>query len=83
MSNLEELKLIIRENDCPFFDDEELQYHLESQGSVKAAAYRCLVLKSENTTLSVSGLNCADTSAYFLRLAQMYRPNNSGRLKGG
>ena len=83
MSNLDELKLILREQDCPFFTDDELNYHLTTQKSLKKAAYMCLLLKSENTTLSVSGLNCADTSAYFLRLAQTYRPSNSGVLNGG
>lgn len=84
MSPIEELQLILRENDCPFFTPEELAYYLkESKNSVKDAAYKCLIVKAENTTLSVSGLSCGDTSKYFLRLAQQYRRNNSGILKGG
>ena len=83
MEALNELKLILREHDCPFFNDEELQYHLTKSGNVERAAYYCLIIKAEDTTLSVSGLNCADTSKYFRRLAQRYRPNNSGILQGG
>ena len=41
------------------------------------------LIKAEDTTLSVSGLNCADTSKYFRRLAQRYRQNNSGQLTIG
>lgn len=83
MTNVDELKLILRENDCPFFTDSELEYYLSQEGSVRNAAYKCLIVKAENTTLSVSGLNAADTSKYFLRLAQTYRPNHSGCLSGG
>ena len=84
MEALDKLKLMIRERDCPFFTDDELLFYLEENGGdLNKAAYRCLILKSENTTLSVSGLQCADTSKYFRRLAQKYRTTNSGVLPGG
>lgn len=60
MSTLEpikELKVILREKDCPFFDDEELEYYLNVHKTVSRAAYYCLIIKAEDTTLSVSGLN--------------------------
>lgn len=82
MSQLEELKLMIREEACPFFSDEELEYYISKNPTLEAAAYECLILKSEDTTLSVSGLSVADSSRYFLRLAQQYRKGNSGVLKG-
>jgi hypothetical protein len=82
MTPLEELKLIIREKDCPFFEDSELEYYLGKYGTVEKTAYYCLIMKAEDTTLSVSGLSCGDTSSYFRRLAQRYRPNNSGILRG-
>lgn len=81
MSDLEELKLILREKDIPFFEDSELEYYLGKYGSVNNAAYHCLLIKAENTALSVSGFNTADSSEYFRRLAGRYRPNNSGVLK--
>lgn len=83
MSYLDELKMILREQDVPFFTDEELQYHYASCGNnLEKTAYRCLLIKSENTTLDISGLSTADSSDYFRRLASLYRPNNSGVLKG-
>lgn len=83
MEPIEELKIILREKDCPFFSDEELMYHLEKQGTLEKAAYRCLLLKAENTSVSVSGMNLPDDSQYYRKLAQQYRPSNSGTLKGG
>lgn len=82
--SLSDLKIILRETDIPFFNDEELQYHLnKAGGDVELAAYRLLIIKAETCPLQISGLSLADTSAYWLRLAQMYRPNYSGVVKGG
>lgn len=84
MSDLDNLKLILREGEIPFFTDEQLNFYLDQNGGdVRASAYQCLLVKAENTTLSVSGLSTADTSKYFRRLASQYRPFNSGILKGG
>lgn len=84
MSNLSNLKMILRESDIPFFTDEQLNFYLEQNGNdVRAAAYQCLLIKAEDTTLEVSGLSTADTSKYFRRLASQYRPFHSGTLKGG
>lgn len=84
LSTIERLKLAIRENDCPFFADEELTALLAENGNnFNKTAYRCLILKSNDTTLSISGMQCADTSKYFRRLAQQYRSSNSGTLSGG
>lgn len=83
ISDLDRLKIILRENDCPFFDDEELEFYLKENGNdLKKTAYQCLILKSENTTLSISGMQAGDTSSYFRRLAQKYRTSNTGFLKG-
>lgn len=83
MSNLDDLKIILREDDVPFFTDEQLAFYLnENGGDYRKTAYQCLLIKAENTTLSVSGLSTGDSSAYFRRLAAKYRPNNSGVLRG-
>lgn len=82
MSDIEKLKIYCRESEVQCFTDEELQFWLdECGGDVKLAAYKCLILKSQDTTLSISGLNAADSSSYFKRLASKYKPNNSGILK--
>lgn len=76
-----EMKLVLREADIPFFTDEELAYYLsKNDNDMNSALYQCLCIKAENTTLSVSGLQTADSSKYFRRLANMYRPSNSGTL---
>ena len=84
MSNLEELKIVLREDEVPFFTNKELEFYLsENNGDYRATAYQCLLIKAEDTTLSVSGLSLGDTSKYFLRLSQQYRKGNSGTLSGG
>lgn len=83
MSSIEELKIVLREADIPFFTDEQIQFYLkENNGDYNRTAYQCLLIKAEDTTLQVSGLSTADSSKYFRRLAGKYRPNNSGILKG-
>lgn len=80
---IQELKIILREVDIPFFSDEELNFYLEKNGGdLSATAYQCLCIKAETTTIQLSGYSSADTSRYFRRLANMYRPSNSGTLKG-
>lgn len=84
MNSMDDLKLVLREEAVPFFSDDELNYYLkENEGDYRATAYQCLLIKAEDTTLTISGLTAADSSKYFRRLASRYRPNNSGVLKGG
>ena len=78
MNDLDKLKLILREKDLPCFSDEELQFILESSGSFDMAVYSALILKAENTQISLQGYSVNDTHSYFLRLAALYRPTNTG-----
>lgn len=80
--DLDKIKFILRENDMPMFSDLEIEDFIENSSSVDMAVYELLLLKSENTALSISGLTTAETSGYFKRLASMYKPNNSGILGG-
>ena len=82
VETLDRLKFILRESEMPMFTDAELQSYLDNSDSFELALYELLLLKSENTGLQVSGLNIQDTSSYFRRLAQTYRPHNSGVLGG-
>lgn len=83
MTGVEELKIILREVDCPFFTQEEFEYYLGKNGDdVNKTAYQMLLVKAENSELNVSGLTTADSSTYFRRLAKRYRPRNSGTLGG-
>ena len=79
MGEIQELKLILREETSPFFTDEEIAYYLnKNNGNINSTAYECLIIKSENDSISLpGGLNIADNQNYWLRLARKYKPNGS------
>ena len=82
MTDLERIKLEVRENQIPFFTEEEILHYLDkNNGNVDATIYELLIIKSEDSKISVSGLSTSDTSAYFKRLASRYRKYNTGNLK--
>lgn len=87
MTDIERIKRIqkeTREAQSPYFDEDDFQYYLDkNHGNVDATIYEMLIIKSEDSTISVSGLSTQDTSAYFKRLASRYKPFNSGELMGG
>ena len=83
-ATLDRMKRILREDDIPFFTDADLEFYVnENNGDVDGAIYQCLIIKSEESTLTVDGLTTADTSSYFKRLARRYRPWHSGVIGGG
>lgn len=83
MTDIERIKREIREEQSPYFEEDDFQYYLDKNGgNVDATIYEMLIIKSEDSTISVSGLNTADTSSYFKRLASRYKPFNSGILEG-
>lgn len=78
---LNRIKKILREDEYPLFSDEDVMFYLEeNNGDVNSTIYQCLIIKSEDSSISISGLSTSDTSSYFKRLAQRYRKNNSGIL---
>lgn len=84
MTDIERIKKEIREEQAPFFEEDDFPYYLEkNKGDVNATIYEMLIIKSEDSTISVSGLTTQDTSAYFKRLASRYKQFNSGELIGG
>ena len=77
------LKTVLREEAAPYFTDSELVfYYNKNKGDLNSTLYECFTVKADDTTLSISGLSLGDTSKYFRRLAQQYRPRNTGILKG-
>lgn len=83
MTDIERVKREVREDQAPFFEEEDFEYYLaKNKGDVDATIYEMLILKSEDSTISVSGLNTTDTSSYFKRLASRFKSFNSGTLKG-
>lgn len=84
MTDVERIKKEVREEQAPYFEESDFQYYLEkNNGNVDATIYEMLIIKSEDSTISVSGLTTQDTSSYFKRLASRYKQFNSGALKGG
>lgn len=83
MTDIERVKKEVREDQAPFFEEEDFEYYLaKNKGDVNATIYEMLILKSEDSTISVSGLSTTDTSSYFKRLASRFKSFNSGILKG-
>lgn len=83
MTDIERIKKEIREEQAPYFEEDDFQYYLDKNGgNLDATIYEMLIIKSEDSTISVSGLNTQDTSSYFKRLASRYKQFNSGVLRG-
>lgn len=81
MTDIEKLKRELRESQSPYFEEEDFQYYLDkNKGNLNNTIYEMLIIKSEDSTISVSGLSTQDTSVYFKRLASRYKPFNSGIL---
>ena len=81
--DIERIKKEIREEQSPYFEEEDFRYYLDkNNGDVDATIYEMLIIKSEDSAIAVSGLNTQDTSGYFKRLASRYRKYNSGILSG-
>lgn len=84
MSTIEGISRELREEQCPYFTREDILFYLKKNGNdVEATLYEMLIIKSEDSTISVSGLNTTDTSSYFKRLASRHKKFNSGVLQGG
>lgn len=84
MTDIDRIIKEIREEQAPFFEEDDFQYYLDkNNGNVNATIYEMLIIKSEDSTISVSGLSTQDTSGYFKRLASRYKQFNSGLLEGG
>ena len=84
MTDIERIKKEVREAQAPYFEEDDFQYYLDKNGgNVDATIYEMLIIKSEDSTISVSGLTTQDTSSYFKRLASRYKQFNTGALKGG
>ena len=83
MTDIDIIKKEVREAQAPYFEDDDFIYYLQkNNGDINATIYEMLIIKSEDSTISVSGLSTSDTSSYFKRLASRYRRYNSGILSG-
>ena len=82
INSIDELKLILREDDIPFFTDEQISKYIALYETLDLALYAMLMVKAENTQMQIAGMTTQETSSYLRKLARQYRPNNSGILKG-
>ena len=81
MNTIEKIKIELREEQSPYFSDTEIEYYLtKNKNNVNAAIYEMLLIKAEDSSISVSGLSTVDTSKYFRRLASKFRSFSSGQL---
>lgn len=80
--DMKALKLRLREVDYPLFLDEELQYFLDTSKDLDEATYKAAIIKSEANGLTLNGVEIESMSRFFLRIAAIYRPTNSGDLRG-
>ena len=79
MADIKIIKKEVREAQAPYFEDDDFIYYLQNNnGDINATIYEMLIIKSEDSTISVSGLSISDTSSYFKKLASRYRRYNSG-----
>lgn len=82
-AEMKRITTILQEDEVPYFSNEQIEFYVqENNGDIDKAIYQMLIVKSESSVISVSGLSTQDTSSYFKRLASRYRPNNGGTLRG-
>lgn len=75
------IKRCVREEQIPYFQEGDFLFYLQKNGGdVNATIYEMLLVKAEDSSITVSGLTTKDTSAYFRRLASRYKTFNSGVL---
>lgn len=84
MTDIERIRLEIREDMAPYFNDGEIEkFYEKNNGDIEQTIYELLIIKAEDSHLVLSGLTTDDTSSYFRRLASTHRRFNSGILAGG
>lgn len=76
---LREIKFNIREDlDSPTFTDEEIvHFYNQSNQDINETCYKLLIMKSEASKMSMSGMSMEDDSKFWLRLASLYKKNES------
>lgn len=83
MDPIEVVRKEIREDMMPYFEDGDIEYYLKKNGGdTTKTIYELLIIKSEDSSLALSGMTTQDTSGYFKRLASRYKQYNSCNLKG-
>ena len=79
MQEINELKLVLRENSSEFFSEEELSYYLnKNDNDFNKTVYELANLKAQNCNLNLgSGLSFTDDPSIYLKIAKNHRTNGS------
>ena len=81
---LKQLKANLREEQYPFFTDEELErIYSECDCNITDATYKALIIKAESDKLQLSDMTMESSRRYWLCLASLYRRNRTGEAKRG
>lgn len=81
---LKTLKANLREEQYPFFTEEELEkIYAECGCDMAEATYRALLIKAESDSLKLSDMTLESSRQYWLSLAALYRKNRTGTMKRG
>ena len=82
MANLEKLKMMIDEENYPYFTDEYLQNRLdtiEAEGlTFNALVKELCLIKSGIEEMKLGDITIPSPRRHFMMLAQRYRMNNTG-----
>ncbi|WP_052045130.1 hypothetical protein [Caloranaerobacter azorensis] len=92
MTALDELKFNLREEVNPYFSEAELQMLLDrykigedEEGNpiydINAATYEGLLIKAEDDSIKLPGLDIPSSQKYYLRLAKRFRTSRTGNIK--
>ena len=81
---LKQLKANLREEQYPFFSDEELErIYTECGCDITDATYKALLIKAESDKLQLSDMTLESSRRYWQCLASLYRKSRTGILKRG
>lgn len=76
------LSFNLQEKSSPFFDEEDLQLLLDKNGGdINKASYEGCLLKSQNDSISLSGIDIPDNENYWLRLAKKFQDDIDEPIK--
>ncbi|MCC0642654.1 hypothetical protein KGF41_00075 [Clostridioides sp. ZZV14-6150] len=76
---LKNIKIELREEQSPFFSDEEItHYYIKNNEDFNNTMYELCILKAENDSISLpGGLSMPENKLYWLTLAKKYKKNGS------
>ncbi|EQK05150.1 TPA: hypothetical protein KOY50_002683 [Clostridioides difficile] len=76
---LKNIKIELREEQSPFFSDDEITYYYNKNNQdFKSTMYELCILKAENDSITLpGGLSMPENKLYWLTLAKKYKTNGS------